>query len=324
MAPGNTVTDQGRKWNAFCSPLRNRRDTAMRTDLVQFINQQHGRAFTPVGRYPSGEQGAFAIVEQRSGRSHDYVLKWSQGAVATDQLLASGVTRRLRAAGYPAPRYCLVGVAPPLGLVYSVQETVPGTPLGARLDESLLDRLLELNALQRGQAPSRGADWPQPLVDSVLHGGDGFCLLDPVRSYSTETAALLEVLQGLAATSGSILTSTNDIVHFDFQGANILVDRGAITGVVDWEGCCSGDATFDLATVFFYTDPVGEAARNQHDRLWDLLMARTAPPLLGAYLAHLVLRQLDWSIRFHERAMIAHWLLRSDEVLHRFALATGR
>ena len=296
----------------------------MRTDLVQFINQQHGRSFTPVGRYPSGEQGAFALVELRSGRSHHYVVKWSQGTVATEQLQASIVTRRLRAAGYPAPRYCLVGVAPPLGLVYSVQETVAGTPLGARLDESLLDHLLELNALQRGQAPSRGADWPQPLVDSVLHGGDGFCLLDPMRSYSTETAALLEVLQGLATTSGSESTPTADIVPFDFQGANILVDRGAITGVVDWEGCCSGDAAFDLATLFFYTDPVGTAEQNQHDRLWDLLIARTALPLLGVYLAHLVLRQLDWSIRFHERATIDHWLMRSQEVLHRFALATGR
>ena len=35
----------------------------MLSDLLQFINQQHGTAFTPMGRYPTGEQGAFAIVE---------------------------------------------------------------------------------------------------------------------------------------------------------------------------------------------------------------------------------------------------------------------
>jgi thiamine kinase-like enzyme len=178
--------------------------------------------------------------------------------------------------------------------------------------------------MQCRQALNPCADWPRPVVDSVLHGGDGFCLLDPMRSYSAETAALLAVLQSLVASSGVETFPANDVVHFDFQGANILVDRGEITGVIDWEGCCAGDATFDLATLYFYTDPDGEAARHQRDRLWDLLMARIPPSLLGAYLAHLVLRQLDWSIRFHERAMIAHWLRRGNEVLHRFTIATGR
>ena len=296
----------------------------MLTDLLQFINQQHGTAFSPLGRFPSGEQGAFAIAERRGDLSHDFVLKWSQGKVATDQLRAALITGRLRAAGYPAPRYHLVGIAPALELVYSVQEMIPGTPLGARLDEPLLERVLELNAMQCRQAPNPCADWPRPVVDSVLHGGDGFCLLDPMRSYSAETAALLAVLHGLVASSGVETFPADDVVHFDFQGANILVDCGEITGVIDWEGCCAGDATFDLATLYFYTDPDGEAARHQRDRLWDLLMARIPPSLLGAYLAHLVLRQLDWSIRFHERAMIAHWLRRGNEVLHRFTIATGR
>ena len=75
------------------------------------------------------------------------MLKWSRGTVAAEPLQAAVVTTRLRAVGYPAPRYRLVGVAAPLGLVYSVQETLPGTPLGARLDEPLLNRLLTLNDL---------------------------------------------------------------------------------------------------------------------------------------------------------------------------------
>jgi hypothetical protein len=80
----------------------------MLTDLLQFINQQHGTAFSPLGRFPSGEQGAFAIAERRGDLSHDFVLKWSQGKVATDQLRAALITGRLRAAGYPAPRYHLL------------------------------------------------------------------------------------------------------------------------------------------------------------------------------------------------------------------------
>jgi len=37
---------------------------------------------------------------------------------------------------------------------------------------------------------------------------------------------------------------TGDIVHDDFQGPNILVHEGRISGVVDWEGCCRGDRAF--------------------------------------------------------------------------------
>jgi hypothetical protein len=35
---------------------------------------------------------------------------------------------------------------------------------------------------------------------------------------------------------------------------------------------------------------------------------RASPDTLRLYLAHLIVRQLDWSIRHHERAAIDHWL----------------
>ena len=112
------------------------------------------------------------------------------------------------------------------------------------------------------------------------------------------------------------------MVHFDFQGSNILTVGDAVGGVVDWEGCCAGDRAFDLATLWFYAGAGSEAAADQLERLWRLLVARTGPRLLGVYLAHLVLRQVDWSIRFHDRAVVARWLARADEVLRRLSAAT--
>ena len=295
----------------------------MLATLLRFINEQHATGFEPRGRYPAGEQGAFAISEADADDAQRFVLKWGPGTDIPDNLRqAVSVTERLRAVGYPAPRYRLVGVAPPLGVVYSVQEELPGKPLGVRLDRPLLDRLLDLNALQRGQAVAPARAWPRPVTDPVLRGGDGFCLLDPLRSYSPATAALLGVLQRLAADGGDERPPTNDVVHFDFQGSNILVVGDEVTGVVDWEGYRAGDRAFDLVTLCFYAGAGGDGDADQVERLWRLLVARTGPRLLGVYVAHLVLRQVDWSIRFHDRGAVELWLGRADEVLRRLSAAT--
>ena len=42
---------------------------------------------------------------------------------------------------------------------------------------------------------------------------------------------------------------TNDVVHFDFNPSNILLENGQVSGVIDWEGACAGDCTFNLATL---------------------------------------------------------------------------
>jgi hypothetical protein len=295
----------------------------MLTRLLQFINEQHSTAFAPHGRYPTGEQGAFTISEVDGDRAPRLVLKWWPGTEIPDNLWqAAAITTRLRAVGYPAPRYRLLGVAPPLQVVYSIQEELPGTPLGGRLDRPLLDRLLELNALQREQAIAPCGTWPRPVSDPVLHGGDGFCLLDPLRSYSAATATLLDVVQRLVIAGIGERSPTNDVVHFDFQDANLLVDGDEISGVVDWEGSCSGDRAFDLATLFFYAGVGEDVKADQIERLWRLLVAETGPRLLGIYVAHLILRQVDWSIRFHDRAAVAHWLDRADDVLRRLSTLT--
>jgi hypothetical protein len=80
-----------------------------------------------------------------------------QGTGSLDAVLA-----RLRDRGYPAPRLDAVGHVP--GLVYLVQQRLPGSPLGrgrAGSDRAalarLLPELLALNDAQAGLAPARAA-----------------------------------------------------------------------------------------------------------------------------------------------------------------------
>src|SRR5687767_13122092 len=82
----------------------------MVTRLLQFINEQHGTTFAPHGRYPTGEQGAFAISEADGDPATRLVLKWGPGTAIPDTLRrAAAITARLRTIGYPAPRYRLLG-----------------------------------------------------------------------------------------------------------------------------------------------------------------------------------------------------------------------
>jgi Phosphotransferase enzyme family len=274
--------------------------------LLQLINEQHGTAFELLERYASGEQGAFAIADQDGRR---YVLKWEADEGFPDRLKeVSLVTETLRKVGYPAPRYSFLGNVH--GYSYTIQEALPGTPMKV-VTLPLLPRLLELNGLQTGLATSTHSDWPGPVIDPVLEGGDGYCLLDSLHTYSSETAELLDTLQGMVLAHRNEQFGTNDVVHFDFNPFNILIDNGKVSGVIDWEGTCPGDSSFDLATLLFYA--FDELDVREH--LLDTLRQRVSPGILRVYLAHLILRQVDWSIRHHTRAIVASYLRVAQDVL---------
>ncbi len=277
--------------------------------LLEIINARHGTTFQLVGRYPRGENGAFAVVD-RAGRRG--VLKQEPAARELSRLREiAAITARLRDGGYPAPEYLVVGGIP--GACYSIQEEAPGAPL-PHVPAALVPRLIALNLAQRGQgsiASGRG-EWPGRVVNPVLYGGDGYCLLDSLRTYSSATAELLDALQTLVSAGADARYETGDIVHFDFNPANILVDDGRVGGVVDWQDPCAGDCAFDLVTLFYYSYDDSPDVRGL---LWRHLIARVSPTVLGVYLAHMVLRQVDWSIRCYDHATVERWLRVSRAVL---------
>jgi hypothetical protein len=60
----------------------------------------------------------------------------------------------------------------------------------------------------------------------------------------------------------------------------------------------AGDRAFDLATLLYYLYD-HEWAR---DLLWPRLLELAGPRPARAYLAHMVLRQADWMLRFYPQA----------------------
>lgn len=283
--------------------------------LLQLINVRHGTSFSLVERYAAGEQGAFAVADQEGNR---YVLKWRQGTRHLSQLqYARSVTERLCARKYPAPRYLYIGTA--LDSTYYIQTALPGEPMYS-LTAHYLPCLLELNTLQIGQAPSGLRSWPKEIVDNVLYGGDGFCLHASLQQHSPATAQLLRDLQHMVLTHKDEISVKNDIVHIDFQPYNIFVHNAEVSGVIDWDAALAGDAAFDLATLLFYAyDDI-----DLREQLWQHALSRSTLNILSVYLAHLILRQTDWSLRFHDAATSNGYLTRSYAILEEIAQRSQR
>jgi aminoglycoside phosphotransferase (APT) family kinase protein len=246
---------------------------------VQLLNERHGSDFVVAGAYPGGEGFAVRLVD---GRGRRFVLK-GQGAG-----LAPATTEALRSQGYPAPRYVLWGDG------YHVQEELPGAPVetSARVPVGIRQRLLELNELQAGRAVDADGSWPERVIESVVVGLSDYMILATLEDHSEDTRRLLRLCQRAVERHAGALSTTRDIVHWDFTYRNILCAEQLVSGVIDWGGTCSGDRLFDLATIVYYT---GDAA----PEICEYVLDRIGPEGLSVYHAHLAIRQSDWSLRRH-------------------------
>ena len=181
------------------------------------------------------------------------------------------------------------------GADYHVQEELPGRPVGGWGAPAawLTARLVELNELQAGRAVDDDTSWPQAVVESVETGFSEYCVVATLERHSDESRELLrrcrEVVQRHA---GGLGPARRDVVHWDYTLDNVLVDDGRVTGVVDWGGTRSGDRLFDLATLVYY-------GRGELRDVERYVVERIGEEGLAVYLAHLAVRQSDWSLRHH-------------------------
>ncbi|QBD76733.1 hypothetical protein EPA93_12245 [Ktedonosporobacter rubrisoli] len=286
------------------------------TELLQRLNALHQTSFTSFEKFPVGEQGAYTITDQTGKK---YVLKWAPGAKNLSWMQkAKTVTELLRSLDYPASHYLFIGGLPEG--IYSIQDVLPGSPIQT-MTPALLPRLFELNRLQLGRAISGRTDWHQEVVKTVLLGGDGYCIHTSLQQHSQVTVDILRTLQSLVTAYRDEPHSSNDIVHGDFQHANILVQDEQISGVVDWDSFGAGDCIFDIATLLFYAYDNLKVRK----QLWDYALSQASLKLLSIYLAHMILRQIDWSLCYHDQSTGEHYIKRGQmllqEITYRLNLA---
>jgi aminoglycoside phosphotransferase (APT) family kinase protein len=260
-----------------------------------------GERLRLVGPTRRGESKSTYLL---AGNARGWILKIqpdSAGAL-DNQFRLLRLVDAVRRRGCPAPVYAGAGKAD--AVVWTVQERLPGRTLeaaaGAPPDAEMYRRVLPavLSAVEAqadlGDLPD--PPWPAWLLDTIDHGGDGYCLHTTMRQRA-DTSALLDRLIRTAARLESSPARSTDIVHFDLNPANILVDHGRLSGIIDWNvtfaGSSQGDRGFDVATLLFYSYDV-EATR---PLLWDTASSISGVGWTSLFLIHLILRQVEWSVR---------------------------
>lgn len=134
------------------------------------------------------------------------------------------------AAGLPAPRPEAAGEYQ--GMPVMVQTWCPGTPMLSLLEK----RPWQVWKLGRlfGQAQARMHAIPPP-PEFVATAPDDW---------------LVRVASGyddVVEHARSLRPSTGSLIHLDYHPLNLIVDRGRITGVIDWAYSAAGDPRADLA-----------------------------------------------------------------------------
>jgi hypothetical protein len=247
---------------------------------LEELNARHRRDFRAAGDYEGGEFGASRLVD---GKGRRFVLKLQPPGLAPQTVDV------LRPLGYPVPRYVAWGVD------YHVQEELPGTrtPGGwGGSSPAVMSRLLELNELQENRAVDEDSSWPDVIVESVFTGFTGYSVVDTLERHSDESRELLRLCRRAVELHADGLGGHRDIVHWDYTLSNVLVEDDRVTGVIDWGGTRSGDRLFDLATFLYY-------ARGEAPELESYVAERIGQEGLSVYLAHMCVRQSDWSLRVH-------------------------
>lgn len=160
-----------------------------------------------------------------------------------------------------------------------------------------------LNRLHAAALTGRPGIGPMKLY--LTSDAAGFCLHEPLRQFSSRSAALKCWVRGIGAAYPDELAG-DDVVHCDFHPANMLASDGIITGVIDWDGAARGDCRLDLVTLRFGVHGM-KCDPEVIGKLDEILDCFPADVLLPAW-AHMSLRMVDWAIRHFSAADVEHWL----------------
>jgi hypothetical protein len=258
-----------------------------------------------------------------SGPDGPQVLKWEFDPVSKQaRRRGAALTERLRTeAAWPVPRQELHDTDDCLIIL---QEFLPGGPV-TLVDHGLVDQVLELHERRLAvvvDPADAAADltgegpWPGPLLHTLTEGGRGYCRHDTLRAHDARTAALATRIErfghGLIATA--IDWPGGHIVHWDLHPENLLVDGDRLTAVVDTDFAVVADARIDLVVLALasHEHPCAPGVR---ERLTALALGDLDDTVTQAYLAHVVLRVVDWAIRLDQPAERELWLDLADRYL---------
>ena len=191
---------------------------------------------------------------------------------------------------------------------------MPGDPVD-HLTGHLLEQLLRLHRCRLGLAkPHDASRWPEALITTLITGGHGYCHHESLWRHSARTAKIVADIEDFGKRLSPADLPGRDVLHWDFHLGNMLQEGGNLSAIVDTDFAVVGDATFDLVALALssLTTACEEQVR---ESLFSAAFDELGPLQAHAYLSHLLLRHLDWSIRRHRAKDIEFWLQQAERLL---------
>jgi aminoglycoside phosphotransferase (APT) family kinase protein len=241
------------------------------------------------------------------------VLKWSPDGTIADRYAAllPGLDE-LRACGVPVPEYLHVSTFD--GGTLSAQRFLPGRSAD-NPSPAVVESIVACVAAKTGiGGPLPAADqrtWGAFVVRTLTVGQDGWAMHELLRSGDRRSAAVLERVEAVGADADPSWFPNDGLVHFDLHTDNVLIDDGALSGIIDWEDACAGDHRFDLVAFAFDLD-------GHNQPIWEVVdAAGFEPQVLRAYVALLALKYTVSAI-LHRPEDVARQLDRAERVFDRY------
>ena len=168
------------------------------------------------------------------------------------------------------------------------------------LTHAIVEEVISINLRQADvrHAQSGVSRWWSFIVDTVVHGGPGYCLRSTLEEHHLTRPLLARIDASIAKQDLDLVSPPDrDVVHMDLSGDNMLVDEaGQIVAIIDWDGARFGDRAFDLVSLA--ASSAARGSTSAVDRLWDVITDITTPVTRLLYASHLAIRHVDWALRY--------------------------
>jgi hypothetical protein len=280
------------------------------TQAVEVLSDVAGKRYRIVQPLAGGETGATEIEDPHGRR---YVFKWE---VDPDnrmrRLEGARLADRLRAeAGWPAPEQQLLETD---ACLLILQEFMPGSTVDW-LSGELVASLFDLHEQRLGLAVPSDTDlWAKDMIEILVHGGNGYCLHEPLRRFDRRTRRIVHRIEEIGRSLDPSELGGGDVVHSDLHPGNLLQEAGRLTAVIDMDYVRVGDAAFDLVMLALSSLEVG-TERGVRSRLFARGIDDLAAPRRNAYVGNFLLRALDWPIRKSRPDEIEFWITQAEHLL---------
>lgn len=210
--------------------------------------------------------GAWSTVYAFRAEGRHYVIRFSE---TRDDFERDRFARSFNTATLPIPRVVAIGTID--AMHYAISERAPGTFLddldadGMRLIFPSLLHALDAMRTADTSATSgfgvwrEGGDAPYPAFASFLASVVADSTATRDRGWRERLASSSVVMGPFDECYREMMhlldgvPEYRHIVHADLLNFNVLVDRGAITGVIDWGCAFYGDHLYDVAWFAFWS-----------------------------------------------------------------------